>query len=64
MRLQAPHEVDFSRLRHIIDSNQGLSQMMGKRDLYLKVLNNFRIGQAHTALQIKQALKLGTLSKP
>lgn len=53
---------DFANLRHI-DANQGLSQMMGKRDLYLKVLTNFSSGQAQTAHQIKQAIELEELDK-
>lgn len=51
-----PGSLDFTRLRHI-DSNQGLSQMMGKHDLYLKVLNNFRHGQAQSANQILQSFE-------
>ncbi len=47
---------DFSCLRHI-DSNQGLSLMMGKRDLYLKVLGSFRDGQTHTAQQLSSAIE-------
>lgn len=49
-------EVDFGRFRHI-DSNQGLSLMMGKRDLYLKVLGNFRDGQSQTAHQLSLAIE-------
>ncbi len=50
------NEMDFTRFRHI-DSNQGLSLMMGKRDLYLKVLGNFRDGQSHTAQQLALAIE-------
>ncbi len=46
---------DFHRLTQI-DSHQGLSLMMGKRDLYLKVLTRFCEGQANTGQQLQQAL--------
>lgn len=49
-------EVDFNCFKHI-DSHQGLSLMMGKRDLYLRVLLNFREGQMHTANQIFVAVE-------
>lgn len=50
------HEVDFKCFKHI-DSHQGLSLMMGKKDLYLRVLLNFRDGQMHTANQIFVAIE-------
>ncbi|MBC3833409.1 response regulator [Undibacterium amnicola] len=46
---------DFHRLTQI-DSHLGLSLMMGKRDLYLKVLTRFCEGQANTGQQLQQAL--------
>lgn len=46
---------DFQRFKHI-DSHQGLSLMMGKRDLYLKVLSRFVESQAHTGKQLQDAL--------
>jgi len=46
---------DFHRLTQI-DSHQGLSLMMGKRDLYLKVLTRFCESQANTCMQLQQAL--------
>ncbi|MBI3711991.1 MAG: response regulator [Burkholderiales bacterium] len=49
-------QMDFSCFKHI-DSNQGLSLMMGKKDLYLRVLLNFRDGQLHTANQIFVAVE-------
>ena len=52
----ADQTVDFSRFKHI-DSHQGLSLMMGKKDLYLRVLLNFRDGQMNTANQIFVAIE-------
>lgn len=48
--------VDFNCFKHI-DTHLGLSLMMGKKDLYLRVLINFRDGQMHTANQIFVAIE-------
>lgn len=53
---------DFSSLKHI-DSVQGLGQMMGKQDLYLKVLRRFCEGQISTAAQLRNAIEGGQLSQ-
>ncbi len=55
---QADVVFDFSCLKQI-DSVQGLGQMMGKHDLYLKVLHRFLAGQATSATQIHQAIDRG-----
>lgn len=47
--------MEFHGFKHI-DSHQGLSLMMGKRDLYLKVLSRFAESQAHTGRQLQDAL--------
>ncbi|MBC3872982.1 ATP-binding protein [Undibacterium flavidum] len=47
--------IEFHRFKHI-DSHQGLSLMMGKRDLYLKVLSRFAESQAHTGRHLQDAL--------
>ncbi len=49
-------QIDFSHLTQI-DSALGLSLMMGKRDLYLKVLRRFLDGQAETTEQLQHALQ-------
>lgn len=54
--VSAHRPIDFADLRHV-DVNQGLSQMMGKRDLYLKVLSSFSAGQVQTAHHVKQAIE-------
>jgi HPt (histidine-containing phosphotransfer) domain-containing protein len=40
-----------------INCEQGLRHMMGKPDLYLKVLDRFRTGQADTGQQITRAIE-------
>lgn len=48
--------LDFSCLKHL-DTHHGLSLMMGKKDLYLRVLRSFLDGQLHTANQIFMAVE-------
>jgi signal transduction histidine kinase/CheY-like chemotaxis protein/HPt (histidine-containing phosphotransfer) domain-containing protein len=53
---------DFGCLKHI-DSVQGLNQMMGKQDLYLKVLRRFCEGQTSTAAQLRSTMERSQLSQ-
>ncbi|MFC0348887.1 ATP-binding protein [Undibacterium danionis] len=53
---------NFAGFKHI-DSAQGLSLMMGKQDLYLKVLSRFLGGQASTAMQLHNAIEQGQVSQ-
>nr|WP_315485750.1 response regulator [uncultured Undibacterium sp.] len=53
---------DFGCLKHI-DSARGLSQMMGKHDLYLKVLRRFLEGQTDTTAQLRIAMECGQVSQ-
>jgi len=53
---------NFAGFKHI-DSAQGLSLMMGKQDLYLKVLRRFLDGQASTAMQLHNAIEQSQVSQ-
>lgn len=58
------NDTDFyvGSFKHI-DSALGLSQMMGKQDLYLKVLRRFVEGQTSTAAQLRSAIECGQLNQ-
>lgn len=57
---QLTQSFDFTQLQHV-DGSQGLSLMMGKHELYLKVLSRFRDGQANTAHQLHTAIETDEL---